>query len=457
MLASLLVTRQGPLAHVWLASNYERKLSKQQTLNTNLVSSTRYISECPVDASADPETITLRLSGQLLLGVVRIYSRKTKYLLDDINDVLYKLKNSFRYASGASLGSVDANLVSRHTVLSNFSRVTLPDTVTDVDLLYQEDLDLDRPDPLLSHLKVVETRDIPDIAVEVGRHREPPLDFDLDLDLDLDLDKPPERGRDAQAALPEETSLLDIGGTKDRVTMQIELGAPLETVTPAASAPSAADRAPRQRLIGAGEGTIRTLKRKLIVDSEADLEAGLPNEVLKGIQSMQRHGAAQATLTLRLTDSEKMMLIEQLAAPFGPKRRRLWSLNNELIQRSAELAAEEEPDYTYDMDVDFDELAHFTDDEHEEPETNVQSTRQVASHLRKALGNATETNFRTIVDMDMAASEPLGQKGELVSKRRDATRCFFELLVLATNECVSLHQDTDLVVKPRANLVAKFL
>jgi cohesin complex subunit SCC1 len=36
--------------------------------------------------------MALRLSGQLLLGVCRIYSRKAKYLLDDCNEALLKIK-----------------------------------------------------------------------------------------------------------------------------------------------------------------------------------------------------------------------------------------------------------------------------------------------------------------------------------------------------------------------------
>jgi cohesin complex subunit SCC1 len=44
------------------------------------------------------EVMALRLSGQLLLGVVRIYSRKAKYLLDDCNEALLKIKMvGFRY------------------------------------------------------------------------------------------------------------------------------------------------------------------------------------------------------------------------------------------------------------------------------------------------------------------------------------------------------------------------
>ena len=38
------------------------------------------------------EIMALRLSGQLLLGVVRIYSRKAKYLLDDCNEAILKIK-----------------------------------------------------------------------------------------------------------------------------------------------------------------------------------------------------------------------------------------------------------------------------------------------------------------------------------------------------------------------------
>lgn len=40
--------------------------------------------------------IGLRTSGHLLVGVVRIYSRKAKYLLADCSDALIKVKNAFR-------------------------------------------------------------------------------------------------------------------------------------------------------------------------------------------------------------------------------------------------------------------------------------------------------------------------------------------------------------------------
>lgn len=40
--------------------------------------------------------MALRTTGHLLLGVVRIYSRKTKYLLADCNEAFLKIKMAFR-------------------------------------------------------------------------------------------------------------------------------------------------------------------------------------------------------------------------------------------------------------------------------------------------------------------------------------------------------------------------
>lgn len=46
------------------------------------------------DSIINPEApLALRLSGQLLLGVVRIYSRKVGYLFQDCNDALLKIKS----------------------------------------------------------------------------------------------------------------------------------------------------------------------------------------------------------------------------------------------------------------------------------------------------------------------------------------------------------------------------
>lgn len=100
-----LLSKTGPLARVWLSANLERKLSKNHILQASVKDS--------VDAIVTPNQapMALRLSGQLLLGVVRIYSRKARYLLDDCNEALMKIKmvrihhtHPFRYYSNYIAG-----------------------------------------------------------------------------------------------------------------------------------------------------------------------------------------------------------------------------------------------------------------------------------------------------------------------------------------------------------------
>jgi hypothetical protein len=88
-----LLAKTGPLARVWLSANIEKKLTKGNVLTTDVKES--------VEAMINPgqAPMALRLSGQLLLGVVRIYSRKARYLLDDCNEALMKIKMVSLYLS----------------------------------------------------------------------------------------------------------------------------------------------------------------------------------------------------------------------------------------------------------------------------------------------------------------------------------------------------------------------
>ncbi|KFV05814.1 Double-strand-break repair protein rad21-like 1, partial [Tauraco erythrolophus] len=85
----LLVNKRGPLAKIWLAAHWEKKLTKAHIFECNL--------ETSVEKIISPKfTIALRTSGHLLLGVVRIYHRKAKYLLADCSEALTKMKTAFR-------------------------------------------------------------------------------------------------------------------------------------------------------------------------------------------------------------------------------------------------------------------------------------------------------------------------------------------------------------------------
>lgn len=84
--SEVLLAKNGPLARVWLASNLERKLTKQNVLSSNLENNVKDI----IGEGQAP--MALRLSGQLLLGVAKIYGRKVKYLVDDAQEALTKIK-----------------------------------------------------------------------------------------------------------------------------------------------------------------------------------------------------------------------------------------------------------------------------------------------------------------------------------------------------------------------------
>uniref|UniRef100_A0A4W5KLW6 RAD21 cohesin complex component like 1 n=1 Tax=Hucho hucho TaxID=62062 RepID=A0A4W5KLW6_9TELE len=85
----LFTSKRGPLAKIWLAAHWERKITKAHVFECNLESTVKHI--------ISPQTkIGLRTFGHLLLGVVRIYFRKAKYLLADCSDAVVKIKVAFR-------------------------------------------------------------------------------------------------------------------------------------------------------------------------------------------------------------------------------------------------------------------------------------------------------------------------------------------------------------------------
>lgn len=86
--AHFVLAKKGPLAKIWLAAHWDKKLTKAHVFETNI--------EKSVDGILKPKVkMALRTSGHLLLGVVRIYSRKAKYLLQDCNEAFVKIKVCF--------------------------------------------------------------------------------------------------------------------------------------------------------------------------------------------------------------------------------------------------------------------------------------------------------------------------------------------------------------------------
>ncbi|XP_061345461.1 sister chromatid cohesion 1 protein 3 [Gastrolobium bilobum] len=82
------LARKGPLSTVWIAAHLQHRLKKSHYTSTDILST--------VDRIMDPEVpIALRMSGHLLLGVVRIYSKKVDYLYHDCNAAVSALCKAF--------------------------------------------------------------------------------------------------------------------------------------------------------------------------------------------------------------------------------------------------------------------------------------------------------------------------------------------------------------------------
>ena len=106
------------MSRIWLAAHWDKKLTKTNVFDTNI--------EKSIERIINPNFyIGLRTSGHLLFGVVRIYSRKAKYLLVDCNEACFKMKLAFRPEH------MDL-LKAKHETSSN--AITLPDDFLDFDI-----------------------------------------------------------------------------------------------------------------------------------------------------------------------------------------------------------------------------------------------------------------------------------------------------------------------------------
>ena len=106
--ATFVLSKKGPLAKVWLAAHWEKKVTKAQIFETDV--------QKTVDDIISPRVkLALRTSGHLLLGVVRIYSRKQKYLIQDLGEACAKIKMAFRYE--ISLSNSLTNLIANFKLI----------------------------------------------------------------------------------------------------------------------------------------------------------------------------------------------------------------------------------------------------------------------------------------------------------------------------------------------------
>ncbi|XP_030503191.2 sister chromatid cohesion 1 protein 3 [Cannabis sativa] len=120
------LARKGPLGTVWFAAHLQNKLKKSHYISTDISST--------VERIMFPEVpLALRMSGHLLLGIVRIYSKKVHYLHEDCTAIFTSLMKAFAPSSSLDLTLPDDK---RHAPVQD---VTLP-IIFELDAM---DLDFD--------------------------------------------------------------------------------------------------------------------------------------------------------------------------------------------------------------------------------------------------------------------------------------------------------------------------
>ncbi|ODQ81205.1 hypothetical protein BABINDRAFT_7028 [Babjeviella inositovora NRRL Y-12698] len=528
-----LLTKEGPLAHVWLAANLEKKLSKQQLLQANITKSTEAIASSSAENQSSQavaiQPLALRLSGQLLLGVVRIYSRKAKYLLDDVADALLRLKSAFKSSNSVTL-PVD------ETVVPLIRSLTLRDTVTGTDLLYQEPLNLNFDDSAVNFSAI--RHDTANLHTSLFAHSQPDfntsieiprrhqrddleqrddeddldLNFDIDLpkddalDLGLDFDTSVEVGRAGEAPLADEMTVFpelsfpeehqqdfDMGGDyafdypspqPEEKTMPLTPKA--RTATEMLPSPETHTRQRRMRPIGLTDSGIRTLRKRLMVDETTEIPADqLRRETIYPAEGL----SVDARLQLVRAKGTSFLFGRFAQEVTSEFKRRCVALRNHgdvnaVPQSTPEAPHGEQNDYE-EMVQDFDLPQPESEDERvdqfgfdignqlglQSPEAQAEedeytkqasesivsrSTYKMAGQLREVFETGdTATTFAEVLLFDTASEQPLS-----LQPKKQATRAFFELLVLATGDAVSLKQAEnfgEIKISARGNLYTRFV
>ncbi|XP_071040441.1 double-strand-break repair protein rad21 homolog isoform X2 [Parasteatoda tepidariorum] len=84
-LTKKLLDEKNLLSKIWLAAHWDKKLNKYQIYSINIENTVKQI-------MSEEIVLDLRISGHLLFGIVRIFSRKTMYLLNECSSIFSRVK-----------------------------------------------------------------------------------------------------------------------------------------------------------------------------------------------------------------------------------------------------------------------------------------------------------------------------------------------------------------------------
>ncbi|CAL0310809.1 unnamed protein product [Lupinus luteus] len=193
------LARKGPLSTVWIAAHLQHRLKKSHYTSTDIPSTVQHIMDPGVP-------IALRMSGHLLLGVVRIYSKKVDYLFHDCNAVLTGLSKAF-----ASIQLTLPEDARKAPVQS----ITLPNTF-DLDALNLDD-GIDHNGAEDIHMRSLEDITLTD-QIPVAMDPYVAISFDEDMiDDSLHIEVLPDSGVRTMEDTIHQSPSMDVAGFQDRV------------------------------------------------------------------------------------------------------------------------------------------------------------------------------------------------------------------------------------------------
>jgi len=126
--SSQVFVTKGKLAPVWLAANWNKKLTKKEVSEISVNDSVTLI-------LSPAQPIALRMSGNLLKGVVRLWQRQTGYLHEDCNEALRKIQRvslrKKRKQKGVTLADDNTGDAELITISDSFVKDIFSDMPTD--------------------------------------------------------------------------------------------------------------------------------------------------------------------------------------------------------------------------------------------------------------------------------------------------------------------------------------
>lgn len=186
--------RNGPLAQIWLAANMSN-LARGQVLQTSISKSADEIAKVSgcEEGLSNMEHITLRTSGELLQGIVRVYSKQAAFLLSDIKDTLTKISTLFKSNQRTNMA------VNKSNTIATVEQLILEDAVTEKEVLMAPGLEFLEESAISEGLmgqavtadknqRKVQGAAPWDTSIEFGRRFDPDDDLGNNQSSGIDLD-----------------------------------------------------------------------------------------------------------------------------------------------------------------------------------------------------------------------------------------------------------------------------